>query len=222
MTVTAATWCLASPVTQPRNTNFTDSVRYGAALPALPVAPAAKFPFTAAGVGGGVIQDSFNPTNFRGSSDFDIRHNITANGVVELPFGKGKPMLGSAPGWLNQIVGGWQASTLWRFRTGNPLSISNGGIYPTNYLNSALGQLRPGASLPENTAGYNANGNPSIFRTTNTAAGAFMGQYPGTSGTRALIRGAGMSNFDLSLGKFFGLPWEGHRFALKRLTPSTT
>ena len=153
MTVTAATWCLASPVTQPRNTNFTDSVRYGAALPALPVAPAAKFPFTAAGVGGGVIQDSFNPTN---------------------------------------------------------------------YLNSALGQLRPGASLPENTAGYNANGNPSIFRTTNTAAGAFMGQYPGTSGTRALIRGAGMSNFDLSLGKFFGLPWEGHRFALKRLTPSTT
>ena len=170
---------------------------------------------SAAGVGGGVIQDSFNPTSFRGSSDFDIRHNITANGVVELPFGKGKPMLGSAPGWLNQIVGGWQASTLWRFRTGNPLSISNGGVYPTNYLTSALGQLRPGASLPENTAGYNANGNPSIFRTTNAAAGAFMGQYPGTSGTRALIRGAGMSNFDLSLGKFFGLPWEGHRLQLR-------
>ena len=127
---------------------------------------------SAAGVGGGVIQDSFNPTSFRGSSDFDIRHNITANGVVELPFGKGKPMLGSAPGWLNQIVGGWQASTLWRFRTGNPLNVTNGGIYPTNYLNSALGQLRPGASLPENTAGYNANGNPSIFRTTNAATDA--------------------------------------------------
>ena len=92
--------------------------------------------------------------------------------MVELPFGKGKPMLGSAPGWLNQIVGGWQASTLWRFRTGNPLNVTNGGIYPTNYLTSALGQLRPGASLPENTAGYNANGNPSIFRTTNAATDA--------------------------------------------------
>ncbi len=171
---------------------------------------------SAAGVGGGVIQDTFNPTSFRGSSDFDIRHNITANGVVELPFGKGKPMLGNAPGWVNQIVGGWQASTLWRFRTGNPLNITNGGIYPTNYLTSALGQLRPGVSLPENTAGYNANGNPSLFRTTNAAAGAFMGQYPGTSGTRALIRGAGMSNFDLSLGKFFTMPWsEGHRVQIR-------
>ncbi|MBY0504877.1 MAG: carboxypeptidase-like regulatory domain-containing protein [Bryobacteraceae bacterium] len=171
---------------------------------------------SAAGVGGGVIQDSFNPRSFRGSSDFDIRHNITANGVVELPFGKGKPILGNARGWADHIVGGWQVSTLWRFRTGQPLNITNGGIYPTNYLNSALGQLRPGASLPENTAGYNANGNPALFRTTNAAAGAFMGQYPGTSGTRALIRGAGMSNFDLSLGKFFIMPWsESHRVQLR-------
>src|SRR5262249_35263624 len=43
-----------------------------------------------AGGSGAVIQDAFAYGAFRGSSDFDIRHNISANGLYELPFGKGK------------------------------------------------------------------------------------------------------------------------------------
>ncbi|MCX6591932.1 MAG: TonB-dependent receptor [Acidobacteria bacterium] len=170
---------------------------------------------SAAGTGGGVIQDSFNPNAFRGSSDFDQRHNITANTVVELPFGKGKTFLHNAPGWLDQIVGGWQTSMLWRYRSGLPTTITNGGIYPTNYLSSAVAVLRPGTALPENGVGYNQAGNPSLFRATNVAASAFMGQYPGTTGTRAILRMAPMSNFDLSLGKYFKLPFEGHRVQVR-------
>ncbi|OYW07922.1 MAG: hypothetical protein B7X34_09880, partial [Acidobacteriia bacterium 12-62-4] len=41
--------------------------------------------------GTSTIQDTFNPNASRSVSDFDIRHNITANTVAELPFGKGKP-----------------------------------------------------------------------------------------------------------------------------------
>jgi len=44
---------LASSVTQPSNTNFTSSTRYGAALPALPVAPKGGFPYTPATITGG-------------------------------------------------------------------------------------------------------------------------------------------------------------------------
>jgi len=44
---------LASPVTQPQNTNFTTSARYGGALPPLPAAPAANFPYTPATILGG-------------------------------------------------------------------------------------------------------------------------------------------------------------------------
>lgn len=170
---------------------------------------------SAAGTGGGVIQDTFNPNSFRGSSDFDSRHNITANAVVELPFGKGKAIFGSAPSWVNQIVGGWQTTMLWRFRSGLPLNITSGGQYPTNYLSSALAIVRPGATLPENGAGYNQNGNPSLFRTTNAATTSFVQQYPGGTGTRGIIRGAAMSNFDLSLGKYFTLPFEGHRIQVR-------
>lgn len=161
-----------------------------------------------------VLQDAFNPQAFRGSSMFDIRHNITANSVVEIPFGKGKPFLSGVPGWANQFIGGWQASMLWRYRSGLPLNISNGGVYPTNYLNSAIAILRSGASMPENGVGFNQAGNPSLFRNTN-AVNSFMGQYPGQTGTRSILRNAPMTNFDLSLGKFFFLPFEGHRIQVR-------
>ncbi|MBL0160379.1 MAG: carboxypeptidase regulatory-like domain-containing protein [Bryobacterales bacterium] len=164
--------------------------------------------------GGGVIQDSFNPDAFRGPSDFDLRHNITANAVVELPFGKRKHFLSAVPGWADAIVGGWQVSTLVTYRSGPPLNLSNGGVYPTNYLNSALAVLRPGATMPSNQVGYNQLGNPSLFSTT-TAVTSFQGQYPGTVGTRGIIRGAGVTNMDLSASKYFLLPWEGHRVQLR-------
>ena len=37
---------------------------------------------------GAGVQDAFNPDGYRGPSTFDIRHNVTANAVVELPFGQ--------------------------------------------------------------------------------------------------------------------------------------
>jgi len=156
------------------------------------------------------IQDTFNPNASRSISDFDIRHNITANTVTELPFGKGKAMLNNIPGWANQIVGGWQVSMLTRFRSGLPLTISTGGIYPTNYLNSSLAILRPGAALPETSVGFSDIGQPGIFAKTVDSSKAFFGQYPGTVGARNLVRGPRSLNFDLALGKRFTLPFEGH------------
>jgi hypothetical protein len=167
-----------------------------------------------AGTGGAVIQDSFNPRASRASSDFDVRHNVTANAVGELPFGRNRAFFSTIPGWVDHFIGGWQVSGLMRYRSGFPLSISNGGVYPTNYLNSALAIMRPGATLPENGSGYNQLGNPSLFRET-TAVRSFIGQYPGTVGTRGIVRGTGLINFDLSLGKFFNLPFEGHRIQLR-------
>ena len=166
-----------------------------------------------AGVGGAVLQDAFHPGAFRGSSDFDARHNITTDILLELPFGKGKAFLGNAPGWANQIVGGWQVSTLGRYRSGLPTTISNGGIYPTNYENSAIAILAPGAS-GKTTIGYDQNGLPSIFANT-SANKNYIGQYPGQTGTRAIARLAGLTNFDMAVAKSFALPWEGHRLQFR-------
>jgi hypothetical protein len=162
---------------------------------------------------GTIIQDAFNPNSFRGPSDFDIRHNITANVVGELPFGKGKAILGGAPKWLDQIVGGWQVSSLITYRTGTPLNIINGGVYPTNYLNAAIGILKPGTDMPAYGT-YDQTGAPNLFANT-SAVNAFEGQYPGLVGTRGILRGPSFFNVDLSVAKYINMPFEGQRIQLR-------
>ncbi|MEZ5356994.1 MAG: TonB-dependent receptor [Bryobacteraceae bacterium] len=161
------------------------------------------------GNGGAVIQDAFNPGSFRGSSDFDIRHNLTMNAVAQLPFGKGHRFLGNIPGALNQIVGGWKPSLIGRYRSGLPTVITHGSVWPTNYLNSALGILATGATNPQAGVGFDQTGTPSIFTDTK-ATDSFVAQYPGQSGTRAIVRLAPMTNFDFGMFKRFFLPMEGH------------
>jgi hypothetical protein len=163
--------------------------------------------------GGAALQDAFNPNAYRGPSDFDARHQITGDAVVELPVGKGKPFLSNLPGWANQIVGGWQVSTLLSFRTGTPISISDGGVYNVNYEYSAITILRPGDSLPAK-AHFDQTGAPSIFANTN-AVNNFVGQYPGTVGTRGIVRGPHFFDTDMALSKFFSLPWEHIRVAFR-------
>lgn len=163
-----------------------------------------------AGTSGALIQDSFNPQAFRGPSDFDARHQINANLLYELPFGPKKMFLNHAPKVVNQIVGGWQVSMLSRFRTGLPTTISVGGLYPTNYLTSALAIVAPGSTAPASGTGFDQNGAPSIYRNTN-AVNSYAEQYPGATGTRGIVRLAPMKNFDIAVAKSFSLPWEGHR-----------
>ncbi len=165
-------------------------------------------------IGNSPLQDAFNPNAFRGPSSFDSRHTVTGDAVVELPVGKGKPFLSGAPMWLDQIVGGWQVSTLVSFHSGTPLNIGDGGVYNVNYEYSAFTILRPGSTLPTNGFTFDQNGIPSLFSNT-SAVNSFVGQYPGTVGTRGIIRGPHFVNTDMSASKSFRLPREGMRLALR-------
>jgi len=162
----------------------------------------------------GALQDAFNANGFRGPSDFDMRHLITADAVVELPVGKNKMFLGSSPRWLDAIVGGWQVTTLISVRTGTPLNVIDSGVYNVNYETSSYSILAPGATLPANHFAFDNNGNPSIFTNT-SAVNAFVGSYPGAVGTRGIVRGPGFFNTDLAIGKTFRLPKEGHRVQVR-------
>lgn len=166
-----------------------------------------------ASTSGAILQDSFSPSAFRGSSDFDIRHNITANVLFNLPVGRNAQFFNGMPVWADTIVGGWQISMISRYRSGMPTTITNSGVYPTNYENSALAIRRPGTNV-QTSIGLDQNGLPSLFANTNAANG-FVGQYPGQTGARALVRLPGMTNFDLALAKVFTLPWEHHRLQFR-------
>lgn len=166
-----------------------------------------------AGGSGAVLQDAFNINAFRGSSDFDERHNITADALYELPFGRNRTFLRNANRFVDAIVGGWQASTIFRYHSGLPSTITAGGVYPTNYEISALVNLLPGA--PNNYGKYiDNNGVPSLFPNT-IASGNYFQQAGGTTGTRAIVRLPGLVNADISLMKTFALPWEGHKISFR-------
>jgi len=58
-------------------------------------------------------------------SDGDRPHQLSINGIYELPFGKGKPFLNAVPGWADRVVGGWQASAVYIAQSGSPMAFGN-------------------------------------------------------------------------------------------------
>jgi hypothetical protein len=58
----------------------------------------------------------------KGPSVFDVRHNVVANVVYELPFGPGKSYLNN-PGVVGKVIGGWSLSTVGLWHTGHPLTV---------------------------------------------------------------------------------------------------
>src|SRR5204863_7072645 len=67
---------------------------------------------------GGQIINSWSPNALRAVSDFDTTHQINANWVVELPFGRGKALSPNADGIVPGSGGGWQLSGLARRTSG--------------------------------------------------------------------------------------------------------
>jgi carboxypeptidase family protein len=164
-----------------------------------------------AGEQGAAIQNIYNTKEFRGSSDFDMRHNITGNVLYQLPFGKGKALFQEAPRWLDMMIGGWQVSGLTRFRTGLPTTVAGGLEYNANYWLSSLaivtGPVKPGVHIDQ-------NGNPSIFGNTSTS-NSFADELPGHTGKRAAVRLPAFFNTDMGVTKLFKLPWESQRIQFR-------
>jgi len=84
-----------------------------------------------------------------GPSDFDVHHLFNVNGILELPFGRGKRYGSSASGWQNQLIGGWQLSGITTMLGGtwSNFSCVNGlcftGSPSANTLTGGLGGMRP-------------------------------------------------------------------------------
>src|SRR5205085_1685372 len=118
---------------------------------------------TASGSGqfGGILQNVFVPSLNRGDSTFDFRHSFNTNFVYQLPVGKGKKFLTSAPRWLDEVAGGWQISGLVRVQSGGNTNAAGDGVFNANYWNSSgaypINGVKPSAGLT-----LDQNGIPSL------------------------------------------------------------
>ena len=54
-------------------------------------------------------------------ADEDRPLRLVLSGTYELPFGKGKPILGSANGFVTRLAGGWQLNAIYIAQSGSPI-----------------------------------------------------------------------------------------------------
>lgn len=128
---------------------------------------------------------------------------INSNWVYELPVGHGERW-GSAMGRLSEaLLGGWQFSGLLRWTSGYPYSIGNGFFFPTNWDLEGAAVLT--GKVPESGTFRDSFGNPNIFKDMNAALASFRFAYPGESGNRNVVRGAGFFGINTGVSKTWRL-----------------
>lgn len=139
-----------------------------------------------------------NWRNERARSDFDRTHVMTASGVWEAPFGKGK-WLDPHNGIANAIVGGWGLNSILTVMSGEPFSVRSNVRTLDNSHDSRAAIIKPVEAKLQDKAGV---AGPVVF----ADASAFAIPAAGTDGAgRNIFISPGYWNVDLGINKSFQL-----------------
>ncbi|MBV9743686.1 MAG: TonB-dependent receptor, partial [Acidobacteriia bacterium] len=143
-------------------------------------------------------QDAYNFADEKALAENIVKLNSVASWVYELPFGKGRPLMSSAPPVVNAFLGNWQLDGIWTWRTGLPLTISSNpcAACQMGADRTMRANVIPGVSpsVP----------NPSAAIWFNPAAFAPQTTPYGTVG-RDTIWGPGLQQWDLGIAKRFSV-----------------
>ena len=155
------------------------------------------------GTAGSPVINVFSPNQWYGPSDFDVRHNITANYTAPLPFGKGAPFLNKG-GVIDWLVGGFQLNGLVHYSSGFPFSANASGNWGTNFAFSS--NMVATAKIPTGGHHYDAPDQVETALKGITAAEAHADlrfAYVGDSGQRNNFRADGYFSLDDGLARSF-------------------
>jgi hypothetical protein len=176
-------------------------------------------PVGAASGGGLSTTNSRTPTDIRnwrldrGRSDFDNRHVLVTHLLWDLPVGHGRKYFANAPGFINQIVGGWTLTGIFNYQSGEPYSVQSGALTAANTHVSRADIIGPKPktglfSIP-NSIGpvvFNSSGFDEATGCVETGGGSkFCIPAPGKNGNqgRNIFDGPSYWNFDFGALKNF-------------------
>ncbi len=148
-------------------------------------------------------------------SDFDTRHIVNANALVQLPFGKGRKFFSDSNSFVDAVIGGWQIGGVYRWNSGQPFNnlIDLAG-WATNWQirSSSVRTRAIQTSYTRNGDG----GSPNIFSDLEALRKSARPAKPGETGDRNIFHGEHFSQLDMNLGKEFRMPWsEGHKLQFR-------
>jgi hypothetical protein len=132
----------------------------------------------------------------RSSTNIDVRHNMIANAIYQLPFGRGKQFLTGDT--ASKIFGGWELAGIATARTGLPVNITmtrKAGDLPDGNTSGQRPNLVPGVPIYAANQTINNWFNPAAFALPKKGTWGNAGRYLGN--------GPGMFEIDNSLQKRF-------------------
>jgi len=143
-----------------------------------------------------------------GACDYDLRHQINAQWIWQLPFGQGRPLASHIGKGLDAMIGGWQISGLTRWSSGFPVSGGTCFCFPTNWQLTGVAMSSAQVSGGHynvvdqgGTLTYNAFKNPAAVYNDISVP------LPGFSGSRNPFRGDGFMDTDMELSKIWHMPF---------------
>jgi hypothetical protein len=154
----------------------------------------------ASSIGGSTVTPAQNDKNLgaeEGNSSFDIRHKLTGNWVMELPFGPNRAFLAKGGFW-SKALDGFSLSGDYTFAT---------GTYYTPHYNSTVAGTATGANntlRPDRVFTQGIAGSGTILQWFNAAAFTTPANGFGTA-SRGSIRGPGTVAVDASLSRTIAL-----------------
>jgi hypothetical protein len=161
------------------------------------------------------VINAFSPNLWRAPSDFDTTHQLNANWVWDLPYGRSRHWGSGAKGLMNGIFGGWGFNGLYRWTSGFPFSVEAGNGWSTDFELEGSSILT--GPKPKTGVFMEANGSPTVFQNPQqtitcscapaTAVGVntFRPTYAGEAGQRNNFRGPGYFGVDTGLSKMWNM-----------------
>ena len=165
---------------------------------------------------GGAVVNPWMGNQLSGPSDFDLRHQISANWVWALPFGQGHAFGSHVGKGLDAVIGGWQLSGITRWSSQFPVSGSTCFCFVTNWQLTGVSKvLQHTAGGHNNVVDNSGNRTYNLFKDPTAAFNNYDVPLPGESGSRNQTRGDGFMSTDMEFGKVWKMPFnENHSLRL--------
>jgi len=142
-----------------------------------------------------ILDDAFNRKLDYGSGDYDTRHSLAASLTYVIPKAQW------ATGWKDYLVNGWQASSIWKFNTGQPYDETLSGLYlvgdPFKGVSHNFDKTIPGVQWL-NPSAFSA---PCVLSATITSCPAGVGTSSNGNIARNTFHGPGFADVDTSVFK---------------------
>jgi hypothetical protein len=127
----------------------------------------------------------------------DVPHRLVVSYTYDLPFGRGRPVLGSATGVVDKLISGWALNGIYTAQSGAPISLSTA----VNLTNSFGGGSRPDSVGRSAKKEGSTQSRLSQWFDTSAFVAPPAYRFGNVSRTLPDVRADGVNNWDLSVFK---------------------